>query len=143
MKTLPQDKWLNESSENLGVLRKIEENAMLLAMQSGGFSKEDLWFLQDEQGEEYVVFPQKLFVKLVARIKHIQEEKLIMMLEKDIISQMPIDFDDAMAVAKSALESLRLSDGNLPEVNTALLAKDIKKKYPNLFFDIDFLRKSK
>lgn len=143
MKTLPQDKWLNESSENLGVLRKIEENAMLLAMQSGGFSKEDLWFLQDEQGEEYVVFPQKLFVKLVARIKRIQEEKLIMMLEKDIISQMPIDFDDAMAVAKSALESLRLSDGNLPEVNTALLAKDIKKKYPNLFFDIDFLRKSK
>ena len=56
---------------------------------------------------------------------------------------MPIDFDDAMVVAKNALESLRLNDGNLPDINTNTLAKDIKKKYPNLFFDIDYLRKSK
>lgn len=116
---------------------------MLLAMQSGEFSKEDLWFLKDDEGEEYVVFPQKLFLQLIRHIKHIQEEKLMMNLEKDVISQMPIDFDDAMAVAKNALESLRRSDGNLPEINTANLAKNIKKEYPNLFFDIDFLRKSK
>ena len=112
-------------------------------MQDKGFSKEDLWFLQDEQGEEYVVFPQKIFVQLLSHIKNIQEEKLVMRLEKDIISQMPIDFDDAMVVAKNALESLRLNDGNLPDINTNTLAKDIKKKYPNLFFDIDYLRKSK
>ncbi|MCX2717782.1 DUF2603 domain-containing protein [Helicobacter sp. MIT 21-1697] len=141
MKISEQEKW--QSGENLGILRKLEDNTMLLAMESGGFSKEDLWFLQDEQGEEYVVFPQKLFVQLLSHIKNIQEEKLVMRLEKDIVSQMPIDFDDAMAVAKNALESLRLNDGNLPEVNTTTLAKDIKKRYPNLFFDIDYLRKSK
>lgn len=141
MKISEQEKW--QSGENLGVLRKLEDNTMLLAMESGGFSKEDLWFLQDEQGEEYVVFPQKLFVQLLSHIKNIQEEKLVMKLEKDIISQMPIDFDDAMAVAKSTLESLRLNDGNFPEINTTTLAKDIKKCYPNLFFDIDYLRKSK
>ncbi len=143
MKTTQQDKWLDEATENLGILRKLEDNKMLLAMENGGFSKDDLWFLHDDDGEEYVVFPQKLFVRLLERIKDIQEEKLVMSLEKDIISQMPIDFDDAMAVARNALESLRLSDGNLPEVNTTIFAKDIKKKYPNLFFDIDYLRKSK
>ncbi|WP_334084183.1 DUF2603 domain-containing protein [Helicobacter typhlonius] len=143
MKSLPQDKWLDNSSENLGVLHKTSDSTMLLAMQSGEFSKEDLWFLKDDEGEEYVVFPQKLFLQLIRHIKHIQEEKLMMNLEKDVISQMPIDFDDAMAVAKNALESLRRSDGNLPEINTANLAKNIKKEYPNLFFDIDFLRKSK
>ena len=57
MKASKQEKWLDESGENLGILRRLEGNAMLLAMESGGFSKEDLWFLQDEQGEEYVVFP--------------------------------------------------------------------------------------
>ncbi|WP_276891888.1 DUF2603 domain-containing protein [Helicobacter japonicus] len=143
MKASKQHRWLDEASANLGILHRLEDNAMLLAMENGGFSKEDLWFLQDDEGEEYVVFPQKLFVRLLSHIKHIQEEKLVMRLEKDIISQMPIDFDDAMVVAKSALESLRLNDGNLPEVNTAILARDIKKKYPNLFFDIDYLRKSK
>ncbi len=143
MKPVEQDKWLNSSSENLGILRKLEDDTMLLAMERGGFSKEDLSFLRDDEGEEYVVFPQKLFVRLLTRIRNIQEEKLIMKLEKDIISQMPIDFDDVMVVAKNILESLRLSDGSLPEINTALLAKDIKKKYPNLFFNLDYLRKSK
>lgn len=145
MKSTKQDKWLQSkeklAQENLGILRRIEDDTMLLVMQRGEFSKDDLWFLQDEQGEEYVVFPQKLFVRLLSRIKTMQEEKLVMKLEKDIVSQMPIDIDDAMAVAKNILESLRLKDGNLPEINTAILAKDIKKKHPNLFFDIDYLRK--
>lgn len=145
MKSTKQDKWLQSkeklAQENLGILWRIEDDTMLLAMQRGEFSKDDLWFLQDEQGEEYVVFPQKLFVRLLSRIKTMQEEKLVMKLEKDIVSQMPIDIDDAMAVAKNILESLRLKDGNLPEINTAILAKDIKKKHPNLFFDIDYLRK--
>ncbi|RDU58953.1 DUF2603 domain-containing protein [Helicobacter marmotae] len=141
MKHLEQDKWLDETSENLGVLHKLKDDTMILSMERGGFSKEDLWFLSDDDGEEYVVFPKNVFSKLLMRIRDIQEERLIMMLEKDIILQMPIDFDDAMVVAKSALESLRSNDGNLPEINTSILAKDIKKKYPNLFFDIDYLRK--
>ncbi|HCD73694.1 MAG TPA: DUF2603 domain-containing protein, partial [Helicobacter sp.] len=40
MKSLPQDKWLDNSSENLGVLHKTSDSKMLLAMQSGEFSKE-------------------------------------------------------------------------------------------------------
>lgn len=128
--------------ENLGSLTRLEEDKMLLAMERGGFSKEDLWFLRDEEGEEYVVFPQKLFIHLLSRIRTTQEEKLVMMLEKDIISQMPIDFDDVMVVAKNTLETLRLSDGNLPEINTASFAKELKKKYPNLFFDLEYLRNS-
>ncbi|TLD96789.1 DUF2603 domain-containing protein [Helicobacter jaachi] len=142
MKADKQDKWLDEQSENLGILRKIEDDKMLLDMQKGEFSKDDLWFLQDEQGQKYVVFPQELFIKLLSRIRDMQEEKLVMSLEKDIIAQMPLDFDDAMVVAKNALESLRSNDGVLPDINTTLLAEDIKKQYPNLFFDIDYFRKT-
>lgn len=138
-----RDNWLKAESENLGIMQKLADNKMLLAMKSGEFSKEELWFLQDDENEEYIVFPQKIFVQLLSRIKHIQEEKLLMKLEKDIIAQMPIDFDDAFAVAKSAVESLRANDGHLPEINTAILAKDIKKKHPNLFFDLDYLRQHK
>lgn len=145
MKTMKDThQWLEQPlGENLGMLHKLEERQMLLCMESGGFSKEDLWFLQDDDGEEYVVFPQKMFVRLLSRIKNMQEEKLMMKLEKDLMSQMPIDMDDTMAVAQNILETMRLSDGNFPEINTAMLAKDIRKKYPNLFFDLDYLRKLK
>ena len=145
MKTLKDNKeWFDEPlGENLGILRRLDSREMLLSMEQGVFSKEDLWFLQDEEGEEYVVFPQKLFIRLLSRIRTTQEEKLLIELEKDIISQMPIDFDDAMVVAKTTLESLRQNDGSLPEINTTLLARDIKKRHPNLFFDInDYLQKS-
>ena len=33
MKPVEQDKWLNSSSENLGILRKLEDDTMLLAME--------------------------------------------------------------------------------------------------------------
>lgn len=146
MKTSKKDanhtQWLEQSvAENLGVMRQIEGDGMLLKMECGSFSKDDLWFLRDEDNEEYVVFPQKVFTRLLGRIKSIQEEKFFLKLEKDIISQMPIDFDDAMAVAKSTIEAMRQNDGSLPEISTSSLAKEMKKEYPNLFFSIEGFRK--
>lgn len=136
----------SNENKNLGILRRIKSpksknHQILLSVKNGDFSKEDFCFLQDEEGKEYVVFPQKLFMQLLAKIKDMQEERFMMMLEKDLISQMPIDFEDVMAVAREILESMRQSDGNLPEINSAVFAKELKEKYPNLFFDIDYLRR--
>ena len=129
MKPVEQDKWLNSSSENLGILRKLEDDTMLLAMERGGFSKEDLSFLRDDEGEEYVVFPQKLFVRLLTRIRNIQEEKLIMKLEKDIISQMPIDFDDVWCIALKEIKNYKKDPKKI--------IQNIKKRYPYLFVNFD------
>ena len=60
-----------------------------------------------------------------------------MKLEREIVAQMPIDFDDAMSVAQMYVESHRQSDGSLPALNVTSVVRDIKKQHPNLFFNLD------
>lgn len=130
------------NTQNIGIMQSIDENQKIITMQQGSFSDDSVWFLKDENGVEFVVFPQDSFSTLIGKIKATQEERLITSLEKDIISQMPIDIDDVMALARSQLESLRQNDGYLPKINTKSFAKDMRIKYPNLFFDMfDYLRK--
>ncbi len=122
----------------MGYLSKIDNQSALLKLQEGSLeSNKDIWFLQDGDNREFVLMPQNMLNKLLGRIKEVQEEKLLMRLEREVATQMPIDFDDAMSVAKMYLESHRQSDGTLPMVNVASVVREVKKQHPNLFFNLD------
>lgn len=122
----------------MGYLSKIDSQSALLKLQEGSLeNNKDIWFLQDGDNREFVLMPQSMLNKLLGRIKEVQEEKLFMRLEREVAAQMPIDFDDAMSVAKMYLESYRQSDGALPMVNVASVVREVKKQHPNLFFNLD------
>ncbi|RDU68316.1 DUF2603 domain-containing protein [Helicobacter equorum] len=122
----------------VGYLSKIDDKSALLKLQEGNLNNtKDIWFLQDNENHEFVLMPQGMLNTLLKRIKTIQEEKLFMKLEREIVAQMPIDFDDAMSVAQMYVESHRQSDGSLPALNVTSVVRDIKKQHPNLFFNLD------
>jgi len=130
-------------SNNIIRASKISNTQILLNLQKGAFNPDETWFVKDEDDKEFVVIPQNVLKKIVMIMRNAHEEKVCLELARDVSQSTPIDFDDVMAVALNELESRRLSDGSLPNVNTKELVKDLKKSYPNLFFDIaaHFMRK--
>ncbi|MDO7252370.1 DUF2603 domain-containing protein [Helicobacter cappadocius] len=124
--------------------RKIDSTKMLLELQKGEFSPKEAWFVKDEENNEYVVVPESVLKGIILTIKKAYEDKLKVEIERDIIIHTPIDFDDVKAVANTKLEKYRKSDGTLPKIDTRSFVNQIKKEYPNLFFNIDeYFRKQK
>lgn len=123
-------------ANNIARASKISDTQMLLNIEQGAFDPQETWFLRDDEGQEYVVIPQNILKKIVSIMRNAHEERLLLELARDISQNTPIDFDDVMAVARARLESRRLRDGSLPIINTKAMVKEIKKEYPNLFFDI-------
>ena len=112
--------------------------------QKAAFNNKEAWWIQDEEGEQYLLLPHSVLKKVLSAIEGINEEKLLLELGRDVIQSAPIDFDDVMAVAIDKIESKRRNDGSLPpHINTKSIISEIKKSHPNLFFNLDahFLRK--
>lgn len=123
-------------SNNLAKASKISSTQILLNLEKGEFNPQEAWFIEDDDGQEYVVMPQNILKHIISIIRTAHEEKLYLELSRDISQNIPIDFDDVMAVALENIESKRLPDGSLPKINTKSLIKTIKKQYPNLFLTL-------
>ncbi len=122
-------------SDNIIRANQISDTQMLLNLESGKFAQDEVWFLKGANEQEYVVMPQSILKRIISIIRDTHEEKVALELARDVSQSAPIDFDDVMAVALRALESKRLQDGSLPHINTKTLVQNLKKEYPNLFFD--------
>ncbi len=122
-------------SDNIIRANQISDTQMLLNLESGKFAQDEVWFLKGADEQEYVVMPQSILKRIISIIRDTHEEKVALELARDVSQSAPIDFDDVMAVALRALESKRLQDGSLPHINTKTLVQNLKKEYPNLFFD--------
>ncbi len=122
-------------SNNIIKASQISDTQMLLNLESGKFSQDEVWFMKNKEGQEYIVMPQSILKKVVSIIRDAHEEKLALELARDVSQSAPIDFDDVMAVALRTLESKRLQDGFLPHIDTKTIVQEIKKNHPNLFFD--------
>ncbi|EJC14436.1 hypothetical protein COL447_18010 [Helicobacter pylori] len=81
--------------------------------------------------------PDNVISLLAENARKAFEARLRAELERDIITQAPIDFEDVREVSLQLLENLRQKDGNLPNINTLNFVKQIKKEHPNLFFNFD------
>lgn len=122
-----------------GNLKQIDETHLSVELTEGKLSSSKPCFVCDESGEEYVIISSKILKNLLESMKKAQEERFAISLEKDIANLMPLDFEDVLSVAKAKLLELDL---DISEVDTLQLIKEIKKQYPNLFFNLDdYLRK--
>ncbi|MGN8541146.1 DUF2603 domain-containing protein [Helicobacter pylori] len=125
------------TQKNRAFLKKISTNEMLLELEKGVFKKNEAYFISDEEDKNYVLVPDNVISLLAENARKAFEARLRAELERDIITQAPIDFEDVREVSLQLLENLRQKDGNLPNINTLNFVKQIKKEHPNLFFNFD------
>ncbi|WP_367694650.1 DUF2603 domain-containing protein [Helicobacter pylori] len=125
------------TQKNRAFLKKINANEMLLELEKGAFKKNEAYFISDEEDKNYVLVPDNVISLLAENARKAFEARLRAELERDIITQAPIDFEDVREVSLQLLENLRQKDGNLPNINTLNFVKQIKKEHPNLFFNFD------
>ncbi|WRG68980.1 DUF2603 domain-containing protein [Helicobacter pylori] len=125
------------TQKNRAFLKKISTNEMLLELEKGAFKKNEAYFISDEEDKNYVLVPDNVISLLAENARKAFEARLRAELERDIITQAPIDFEDVREVSLQLLENLRQKDGNLPNINTLNFVKQIKKEHPNLFFNFD------
>ncbi len=98
--------------------------------------KNEPTFVLDDDEKLHTLIPLETLDALVNALKDSQEENFNLKLEKVILRHVPVDFADALAVVMSELSFLPQEQMDL-DLNT--LVKNVKKKHPNLFVNIDGL----
>lgn len=97
------------------------------------------WFAIGEDKQLYTLVSLETLKRLVGSLRVSQEENFKLKLEKTIWKYVPVDFGDAWAVAMSEIEAIskKEPDSEIVNINLNHLVKNIKKKYPNLFLNLD------
>ncbi len=72
-------------------------------------------------------------------LTELREENLELKLERAIWKYVPIDFADTWAVVMHELEDKKHQNEPIDDANLNNIVKDVKKKHPNLFLNIDDL----
>ncbi len=85
----------------------------------------------------YVLILESEYKKIQEIIKLNHEALIFKSLEKEILQEMPRDFDDVFVVAKTLLNNIQSKKKNLTIHDIKKIVKDIKINYPNLFINID------
>ena len=96
---------------------------------------EDPFILKNDKGQESVVFSSEVFAQMVSKLEELKQQQLELELEKEIASQMPVDFDDVWKVAITQLEEDQKKNLD-DELDVSFVVKKIRKSHPNLFIDM-------
>lgn len=85
----------------------------------------------------YVLLLDSEYKKMQEIIRLNHEALIFKSLEKEILQEMPRDFDDVFVVAKTLLNNIQSKKKNLTIYDIKKIVKEIKLNYPNLFINID------
>jgi len=79
------------------------------------------------------------FLQIIQSLQKAQEENFNLKLEKTIWQNIPLDFNDVWTVAMTEIKKQieNSKDKKTIGINTEKIVQDIKKKYPNLFLNLD------
>ena len=108
-----------------------QENAKILTLKRGSWSGKEPWFVLDEQQKLHALIPIEALSKVMENLKQMEEEAFSMKLEKSILQQLPIDFQDVWTVAMEEVQKRKSKD-----IDFEKLIRKIKKEHPNLFLDL-------
>jgi hypothetical protein len=89
-----------------------------------------LWVLITPDEKLKVVMDIDEYIGMMETLKQAMKENIDLKLEKEILSEFPIDYEDVRAVV---LEEMKHSDKNISEI-----VKKVKTEHPNLFYNLDF-----
>ncbi len=116
----------------LEMLPSDDENSKLLRLKSGSWdNQKEPWLIYDEQDRLHAMLSIDTLSKMIEHFKQAEQEALFLKLEKSILQQLPLDFQDVLAVA---MEEIAKSKKNTIDFDK--LIKKIKKEHPNLFLDL-------
>lgn len=130
-----------EDSEKtvIEVSKGANEDEKSCILKSGSWNDNEPWFVVDEDKKLHTLVSLESLNRLVNTLKSSQEENFNLKLEKTIWKYVPVDFADAWAVAMDEIKILSQKEPNKQAININInnLVKNIKKKHPNLFLNID------
>ncbi len=111
----------------------------LLVLKKGNWDGEEPWFAIDKDEKIHTIISLDTLLQIIKSLKTAQEENFNLKLEKTIWQNIPIDFQDVWTVAMEEIKD-KLKDSkykNSVDINIEKVVKDIKKKHPNLFLNMD------
>lgn len=137
-------KYLGMKKRDLTIFEMLpEENEYRLRLKNSKLNRVEPWFIIDEDGGTHALTSLRTLSNLLDTIKTNQKEIFELRLEKAIYQQMPVDFNDAWAVAMDAVERVvRVTGVARSNVDLERLLEDIKKEHPNLFIDMNVMMES-
>ena len=116
----------------LEIVPNEEENTRLLRLKNGSWSnKKEPWLVYDEKQKLHALLSIDTLNKMIEHFKKAEQEALFLKLEKSILQQLPLDFQDVWTVATEEISKNKKS-----EIDFDKLVKKIKKNHPNLFLDL-------
>ncbi len=88
-----------------------------------------LWVMLTPQQKVKVVLDVDEYMSMMETLKKAMKENIDLKLEKEILSEFPIDYEDVRAVV---LEEMKSSDKSIKEI-----VEKVKLEHPNLFYNLD------
>lgn len=121
-----------------GRVSDIEAGRKEITYSEESWNGKDTLFLKSDSGDAYVMMDERSYNKIVKLLRSHQDEMLRLRLEKEILQNMPIDFDDVWIVAMNEIRK-SVQVGQSKHIDTRNVVRSIKKTHPNLFFDMESL----
>ena len=111
----------------------------LLTLKSGNWDNEEPWFVVDKNGKIHTMLSLDTLLHIIKSLRITQEENFNLKLEKSIWQNVPIDFQDVWVVAMDEIKKQLKNSKDKRSLNIDIdkVVKDIKKRYPNLFLNLD------
>ncbi|WP_297810220.1 DUF2603 domain-containing protein [uncultured Helicobacter sp.] len=110
-------------------LQEIFKSAKTKSMISDIALNGDLTYrFEDKNKQEFYLVSKKNMQQLLESAKQLEVDKYLFKLEQEIYSNVPIDFEDVWCIALKEIKNYKKE----PKA----LVKNLKKRYPYLFFEI-------
>jgi 6-pyruvoyl-tetrahydropterin synthase len=115
------------------VAKKIDSNTIIKCkdFEYEGDLNNNLWIVNVGDKIKIAIDVDE-YLSMMENMKKVLKDNFELRLEKAILSEFPIDYDDVKAVV---LEELKNSDKSIEEV-----VSKVKMEHPNLFYNIEFDR---
>lgn len=149
--------------KNVAITTKLDKN-MTLEFKDFSLEQNDVWFIKTNEGQNYAVLPEQMLDKILDHIKKQNDERIKAILRQHLSDMVPLDLEDAVAVALLELKNLQVNKldlqnmhpktraslqaygGNINKfdsssLNTLLIdiADEVKAKYPHLFVNLRYI----
>ncbi|BCD67508.1 DUF2603 domain-containing protein [Nitratiruptor sp. YY09-18] len=127
-----------ENPANVTVVRlgdTEDPNKKTLELVQGSWENSAPWFVIGKDDKVYVLSSLESILQLIKSLNDTRYENFNLKLEKAILENLPVDFNDVWVVAMNEIQK-RLAESknkNLLDIDIKKLVKDIKKNHPNLF----------
>ncbi len=137
---------INKMAMELGIenpqkvtIVKLEDtedpNKKTLELIQGSWENNAPWFVIGKDDKIFVLSSLESILQLIKSLNEAKYENFNLKLEKAILENLPVDFNDVWVVAMNEIQK-RISESknkNLLDIDIKKLVQDIKRHHPNLF----------